>query len=145
MVKRKNYFFSRCEASDFWWRSGTDFLHDLRLRRRDPQRVTFTHFFLFLSHQIQCQDFENVLSWRNPFQGKPSKFIKRWPPLCLRKKRRFYLVNLLSCKLSVIVIKGQMYWHLKYIISKLTFITGMCSFRLAISCLQSHCFWTPDH
>ena len=23
---------SPCEASDFWWRSGTDFLHDLRLR-----------------------------------------------------------------------------------------------------------------
>ena len=30
--KKKKIFFSPCEASEFWWRSGTDFLHDLRLR-----------------------------------------------------------------------------------------------------------------
>ena len=35
MVKRKNYFFWPCEASDFWWRSRTDFLHDLRLRHKE--------------------------------------------------------------------------------------------------------------
>ena len=27
-------FVSPCEASDFWWHSGTDFLHDLRLRHK---------------------------------------------------------------------------------------------------------------
>ena len=32
MVKTKKIFFASCEASDFWWRSRTDFLHDLRLR-----------------------------------------------------------------------------------------------------------------
>jgi len=30
--KKKKLFFSPYEASDFWWRSRTDFLHDLRLR-----------------------------------------------------------------------------------------------------------------
>ena len=30
--KKKKIFFSPCEASDFWGRSLTDFLHDLRLR-----------------------------------------------------------------------------------------------------------------
>ena len=32
IVKTKKIFFWSCEASDFWGRSQTDFLHDLRLR-----------------------------------------------------------------------------------------------------------------
>ena len=42
--KKKKLFFSPCEASDFWWRSRTDFLHDLRLRLTlFPHK--FTHFW----------------------------------------------------------------------------------------------------
>ena len=41
--KKKKLFFSPCEASDFRGRSRTDFLHDLRLRRRRQGRCHGRH------------------------------------------------------------------------------------------------------